>query len=215
MIGGARGAGFFGCCLLFDVGSSGIVCAGTRRCEAMRRSSAALVAPDSLAAACSSTLAAAASFGQARSGARRCDDWRRSWRRILWLLPALRRRQQRHRLPKHVSVRGDAMTGGARGAGFFGCCLLSTLAAAASFAQARVGARRYDDRRRSWRRLLWLLPGLRLWQQRHRLRRHATVRGDAMAGDARGARLLFGCLLFDVGSSGIACPKTFRCEAMR
>ena len=88
MIGGARGAGFFGCCLLFDVGSSGIVCAGTRRCEAMRRSSAALVAPDSLAAACSSTLAAAASFAKA------------------------------------VSVRGDAMIGGARGAGFSSCCLL-------------------------------------------------------------------------------------------
>ena len=155
MIGGARGAGFSGCCLLFDFGSSGIVCPSTRRCEAMRWW-AAIVAPASQAAACSSTLAAA----------------------------------QRHRLPKHVSVRGDTMIGGARGAGFFGCCLIfdfgssgivcagtrrceamrwpatlvapgfslaacsSTLAAAASLAQKRSGARRCDDRRRQWRRLL-------------------------------------------------------------
>ena len=108
--GGARGAGCFCCCLLLGFGSSGIVCPGTRRCEAMRWWSAALVAPAASAAACPSALAAAAPFALARGGARRCDGGRRRpWRRLLLLLPAPRLRQQRHRLPWHTTVRCDAM----------------------------------------------------------------------------------------------------------
>ena len=43
----------------------------------------------------------------------------------------------------------------------------------------------------------------------------ASARGErTTVGDARDAGL-FGCLLFDVGSSGIVCSSTRRCEAIR
>ena len=74
VVGGARGAGCLCCCLPLGFGSSGTVCPGTRRCEAMRWWSAAPVAPAASAAACSSASAAAASVALAHDGAMRCDD---------------------------------------------------------------------------------------------------------------------------------------------
>ena len=65
------------------------------------------------------------------------------------------------RLLRHSSVRGDAMIGGARGAGFSCCCVLSV------FGSIGIVSLRHSSVRGdsmigggSWRRLLLLLPAL-------------------------------------------------------
>ena len=198
---------------LFDSGSSSIARPGTRRREAMRRSSAALVAPAALAAARSPASAAAASSPLAHDGARRCDDRRRrSWRRLLWPLPAHWLWHQRHRLlgtrQREAMPRRPAAL--AAPASLAAACS-QTLAAAASFARHAV---RSEMPGRSATPVTpaagcCLLLDSAAANPGTRRRRAMRCSSTALVAPAALAAACSSAL----GRSGIVCPRTRRREA--